>query len=207
MTPFRERAPFHTCWSRLWHSRPASVSIATVNKQGNHRLQISSPVCNWWWVLAGLYHWAKFGWNLVCYACHVLSPLREYTRHTTGPLCWHHDIIHNALQHCQKRNERLLLEFLIKYQYQYHYWRQGQKNWWSLAAWFTSYAITQMNRQTDRKTYHNTWHPSWGRSNKWRKRRLPVVHKTSDLLTLWQTVETTCIMHLTQLKRTYNRAK
>ena len=32
VTPFTERAPFHACWSRLWHSSPASVSIATVNK-------------------------------------------------------------------------------------------------------------------------------------------------------------------------------
>ena len=31
MTPLVERAPFQACWSRLWHSRLASVSIATVN--------------------------------------------------------------------------------------------------------------------------------------------------------------------------------
>jgi len=28
-------------------------------------------------VLPGLYCWAKFGWNLGCYACHILSQLRN----------------------------------------------------------------------------------------------------------------------------------
>jgi len=26
------------------------------------------------WVLAGVYCWAKFGWNLGCYACRNISP-------------------------------------------------------------------------------------------------------------------------------------
>jgi len=38
-------------------------------------VRMDSKLCSRW-VLAGVYRWAKFSWNLGCYACSVLSPLK-----------------------------------------------------------------------------------------------------------------------------------
>ena len=42
-------------------------------------------MCNSWWILAGLDCWAEHGWNLSCYACHVLLLLTNIW-HAIGPL-------------------------------------------------------------------------------------------------------------------------
>ena len=61
------------------------------------------------WVLSGLYRWAKFGWNLICYACRILSlentrwqaigRLRENMRSLTEPE------VHNVSKRRQRRTE------------------------------------------------------------------------------------------------------
>jgi len=53
-----------------------------------------SCMCEWGLtmsILASFYHWAKFDWNLGCYACHIPSPIRNWL-HFYGHYVktWHH---------------------------------------------------------------------------------------------------------------------
>ena len=98
---------------------------------------------------SGFYRWAKFGWNLRCYACCVLSllentrntPQNRYVKTWRHPRNWKYITYRNAS---------------IGEPSQGHM-QHAQKIRWSLAMWFSSYASGQTDRQTDRRTTKQTY--------------------------------------------------
>ena len=100
----------------------------------------------------GLYRWAMFGWNLYCYACSVLSLLRNthIAPHNRHMKAWRHpqnrkyityrnaprgEPNHGHMQHAQKFGEVRPCGFRVMQ------------------------ADRQTNRQVNRHTHHNTSHP------------------------------------------------
>jgi len=96
-----------------------------------------NPACN-----------SQFGWNVDCYDCHVISPLKNTHNMPDSPLGKNmmsstKPEVHNVSQHHQGSTEPGPLITCTKI-------------WRSLAMWFSS----NVSRQTDRHTYHNNLHPS-----------------------------------------------
>jgi len=99
---------------------------------------------------SGLHRWAKFGWNLCCYACCLLSlprntrnaPRNRYVKTWRHPRNWKYITYRNA-----SRGEPS------------HSHMQHAPIRWSSACGFR---VTQADRQTDgqlnRHTHHNTSH-------------------------------------------------
>ena len=101
-------------------------------------------------ISSGLYRWVKFGWNLSCCACRVLSSLIRIHMTSRKIIRWKHDVIHkleihNLLQSCQGWTIGNMHTNLVKF------------------GCVVFELCKSTDKQTNRHTHHDTFHPPGGK--------------------------------------------
>jgi len=86
-------------WTHDMRSQDRALHYSAPRGNGNEAIVDTrfslAPVCNKRCVLASLYRWAKFGWNLGCCSYRILSPLRNKHGATEGR-CVKLNVIHKT---------------------------------------------------------------------------------------------------------------